>query len=200
MTSEGSGRSKEVVDVKLLAYVVSKEGNAVFENTSKSNRSGGVQIFLYSALITQTKLSPLFYASCIILQNSQKLLAHFKAIFFDFMQHFHNLLIFLDSLHNPGKFGSSFALFEIIKKWSHNYQYYVLHKTAGTDQVEWRLHRHRHGSSPEPALSNIWICRSCMRWKPRPVWASTVSIESSLLSVQLQYRPTWRVGLCFFFF
>ena len=35
--------------------------------------------------------------------------AHFKAIFLDFMENFHNLLILLDCLHNPGKFGSRFT-------------------------------------------------------------------------------------------
>ena len=78
-------------------------------------------------------LSPRFYASCIILHNLKKLLAHFKAIFIDVMQNLHNWLIFLDFLHNPGKFWSSFAQFEIIKKGCIIINY-VLHKTAGTEQ------------------------------------------------------------------
>ena len=38
------------------------------------------------------------------------------------MQNLLYFLIFLDYLHNPGKFWSSFAQIEIIKKESHNYQ------------------------------------------------------------------------------
>ena len=53
-------------------------------------------------------LSPRYYASGIILHNFSKLLAHFQAIFLDFMQNLHNLLIFSDCLLNPGKFCSSF--------------------------------------------------------------------------------------------
>ena len=64
-------------------------------------------------------VSQRFSAWCIILQ---KCLALFKAIFLDFMQNWHNLLTFLDCLHNPDKFWSSFTEFEIITKGSHNYQ------------------------------------------------------------------------------
>ena len=72
---------------------------------------------------TRTLLFPRFYASSIIFKNNL-LLAHFKAIVLDSMQNLHrpNLLKFLNCLLNPGKFWSSFAKFEIIKKGSHNYQ------------------------------------------------------------------------------
>ena len=67
----------------------------------------------------------------IMLHNFSKFLEHFKAVFLDFIPNLHNLLLFLDCLHNHGKFGAN--LYNLnLKKKGRIIIFFFLHKTAGT--------------------------------------------------------------------